>query len=247
MTSSRPSVSMVVPVLDEEELLESFLLRSIEEIGSLVETFEIIGVDDGSTDRTRHILRRMAAEYPQIRPLTLPRTSGIGLATVTGLRAARYDVVFWNTVDRVIDTRSCLAQALDGLAEGYDAITFYRQDLSGNTGWQKLMTFGNIALIHTLFPWHFKAYQQFHFQPTAFVDAIDFESSSHFISPELLFKTHVAGRRILQLPTVYHARTGGKPKGGQLIWVFKTKWDILRLWFKWCVLRHPMRFRTTDV
>lgn len=87
--TDRPDLSVVFPVFNEEENIP-LLLR---EIASAVEgrgwTYEIVAVDDGSTDRSLDVLRAARAQYPTLRVLAFERNSGQTAALDAAWRAAR--------------------------------------------------------------------------------------------------------------------------------------------------------------
>lgn len=86
---TRPDLSVVFPVYNEEENIP-LLLR---EIAAAVEgrgwTYEIVAVDDGSTDRSLSILRELRAQYPTLRVLALEKNSGQTAALDAAWRAAQ--------------------------------------------------------------------------------------------------------------------------------------------------------------
>lgn len=87
--SSQPDLSVVFPVYNEEENIP-ILLR---EIAAAVEgrgwTYEIVAVDDGSTDRSHEVLRASREAYPTLRVLALAKNSGQTAALDAAWRAAR--------------------------------------------------------------------------------------------------------------------------------------------------------------
>ena len=88
------TVSLVSPVFNEEECLELFFRRARAALESCgLEGFEMIFVDDGSTDRTPEILRRLAAGDPSVKTLTLSRNFGHHPAVFAGLAFASGDVI----------------------------------------------------------------------------------------------------------------------------------------------------------
>lgn len=87
MSDLIPEISVVVPVRDEAENIDA-LLQEIEAALS-GHAFEIIYVDDGSTDATPAKLRAARARYPNLRVLRHRRSAGQSAGLVTGIRAAR--------------------------------------------------------------------------------------------------------------------------------------------------------------
>lgn len=82
-------LSLVVPAYNESERLPPSLVRMREHLDRAGEEYEVIVVDDGSTDSTAAAVERAAADWPQLRLLRLERNVGKGGATRAGMLAAR--------------------------------------------------------------------------------------------------------------------------------------------------------------
>src|SRR5947199_10332265 len=76
-------LSVVAPMLNEEELAEAFYARVCGALGDL--PFELIVVDDGSSDGTPQILGRLASNDPRLRVVTLSRPFGHPTALAAGV------------------------------------------------------------------------------------------------------------------------------------------------------------------
>lgn len=98
--AARPPVSVVVPAHDEETVIES-CLRSI--LGCGYPDLEIIVVDDGSTDRTEEIVRRVRSEDERVR-CVVQNNAGKGAALNTGFRVSSYEYVLFIDADTVFTT-----------------------------------------------------------------------------------------------------------------------------------------------
>ena len=86
--TATPDLSVVFPVYNEEENIP-LLLREIRAAVDAKWTYEIVAVDDGSTDRSLAVLREARAEYPTLRVLALEKNSGQTAALDAAWRAAR--------------------------------------------------------------------------------------------------------------------------------------------------------------
>lgn len=84
-----PDLSIVVPVLNEEDSVTLFLERVTPILDVLSLRYEFIFVDDGSTDSTATVLARARQTWPMIRVLRLSRNFGKEAALTAGLEATR--------------------------------------------------------------------------------------------------------------------------------------------------------------
>ena len=235
------SLSMVVPALNEDELVDEFLEKSIRDLSAVTNDWEIVFVDDGSTDKTVEYAQAWANKYPQINIVSLGRNLGNGANVEVGFQHATKEVVFNNTVDAFFNTED-LEWIVPHL-EQYDSISGYRSDLSANNPYQKLLTLGNLTLIRTLFPLKLKAYQTVQFHRRSLFEQIQIEGRSSFVSPELLIKAHYLGYSIGEVEVKFHPRLKGTAKGGGLKHVVRTFRDMIKFWFKWVVLKRPIAVR----
>jgi dolichol-phosphate mannosyltransferase len=100
-----PEMSVVMPALDEEDALPVVIPEAVAVLDDLCDRWEIIVVDDGSTDRTPEILREFAEHDSRIRILTQHGHQGYGLAIRRGLDAASCMVVCLTDSDGQFDLR----------------------------------------------------------------------------------------------------------------------------------------------
>ncbi len=110
----RPLLSVIVPALNEEKHLAVSIQEIFNAASAAALECEVIVVDDGSTDRTREVALRLAADNPRIRTIANPRNLGLGGAYRVGLAAARGNYVTWVPADA--------SHPADGLVPTYTAI-----------------------------------------------------------------------------------------------------------------------------
>jgi dolichyl-phosphate beta-glucosyltransferase len=94
-----PQLSIVVPVYDEEQVLERTLPAMVRYAERLGRSFELVCVDDGSNDRSAEILARAAARDARMRVESHAHNRGKGAAVRTGVMAARGDLIFFLDAD----------------------------------------------------------------------------------------------------------------------------------------------------
>jgi glycosyltransferase involved in cell wall biosynthesis len=95
----RPSVSIVVPALNEQGTLQHAVEWTISVLREISEDYEVIIVDDGSTDETGRIADGLAVKSSHIKVIHNPRPSGYGGALDAGFTAASRDVIGLITAD----------------------------------------------------------------------------------------------------------------------------------------------------
>ncbi len=88
-----PLLSIVVPMRNEARNLQALLGRLVPALEATRLNWEIIAVDDGSTDATYATLRELRRQHPQLRAISLSRNFGKEIALAAGLRHARGDAV----------------------------------------------------------------------------------------------------------------------------------------------------------
>lgn len=121
------SISVVVPVFNEAESLVELCERIHKAFSERrVEQFEIVFVDDGSTDTTPLLLGQLTARYENVRYLRFRRNAGKSLALMAAFQTVRYDFVI--TMDGDLqDAPEEIFELISKLDEGYDLVTGWRR------------------------------------------------------------------------------------------------------------------------
>lgn len=92
-------ISVVCPFYNEAEIMEDAVRQLLGQLGSLDGEWELIIVNDGSTDGSGQIAERLARASPRLRVLGYPHNRGRGYALRTGIAAARGDIVVTTEID----------------------------------------------------------------------------------------------------------------------------------------------------
>ncbi len=125
--SEPPRLSVVVPLFDEEESLETLDVELHSALEGTGLSFEILYVDDGSEDGSLAVLRRLAAADSRVRILRHHRNAGQSAGLATGFRAARGEVLITLDADLQNDPAD-IPRLLGKLDEGYGVVSGVRQD-----------------------------------------------------------------------------------------------------------------------
>jgi glycosyltransferase involved in cell wall biosynthesis len=125
-SSTDPRVSIVVPAYNEEGNLEE-LCRQFAAMGQKASfSFEVIIIDDGSTDRTGDMLATLAGTYPFLRPLTHNRNRGLTEALQTGFSEARGEIFVFYPADLQYLPED-IPSLIKGIDDGNDLVTGWKQ------------------------------------------------------------------------------------------------------------------------
>ena len=123
-----PYVSVIIPVFNEEENLQELGERLVHTLTGLGRPFEIILVDDGSTDRSWELLTQLHQKYPQhLRALRFHRNFGQHQAIFAGFQAARGQVMVTLDAD-LQNPPEEIPRLLAKLEEGYDTVGGWREN-----------------------------------------------------------------------------------------------------------------------
>ena len=134
----RPTLSLVLPIFNEAEVLPELRTRLTEFMGQLPADTEVIFVDDGSKDDSLRLLRDMARAQPRYKVLSFARNFGHQVAITAGIDYARGEAVVVMDAD-LQDPPEVVAEMVAKWREGYDVVYGKRRSRAGET-WFKLLT-----------------------------------------------------------------------------------------------------------
>jgi len=231
-----PEVSVVVPIHNEYDSLPHLVDAIASSLRAEQLRYEIICIDDGSTDRSDILLKQMAQTRSDLRAVILRRNYGQTAAMAAGFSSARGRVIVTLDGDLQNDPAD-IPMLLVKLEEGYDLVSGWRKDrqdaaltrllpskianwLIGHVTGVKLKDYGCSL----------KAYR------AELIADMNLYGELHRFLPALAF---IEGARITEIPVRHHARRFGKSKYG-LDRTFRVIMDLLTVWFMRKFLTKPM-------
>jgi len=122
---SSTSISVVVSLYNERPALDELCCRLTSVLSTLAQPYEIIFIDDGSTDGSIEKLREFRSVYPSVRYFRFRRNFGKSAALAAGFRAARYEIIATLDAD-LQDIPEQLPLLLEQLEHGYDLVSGWR-------------------------------------------------------------------------------------------------------------------------
>ncbi len=144
-----PTLSVVVPLLNEAAVLEQTYTVLSAELAKTGESYELLFVDDGSTDASREILRKFSASDSRVRVVALSRNFGHEMATTAGLHQSRGRAAVVIDAD-LQDPPELIHQFLAHWREGYHVVYGVRSRRDGEGLPKKLTAFLFYRLIRLL-------------------------------------------------------------------------------------------------
>jgi glycosyltransferase involved in cell wall biosynthesis len=144
-----PELSIVIPVFNEEDVLPLLAARLRPVADQLGTDYEVITVDDGSTDQSPVVLQRLHREWPQLRIVRLRANAGHQAAISAGLAAARGEYVVTLDAD-LQDPPEVIPEMLAAARAGADVVYGVRSDRSTDSAFKRLSAKGFYRLIRAL-------------------------------------------------------------------------------------------------
>jgi dolichol-phosphate mannosyltransferase len=121
-----PHLSLVIPAYNEEENVNHLLERVSASLAQIGKPFEVIIIDDGSTDSTPKLLAEGMTKYPWLRVVRMAKNGGQSAAFEAGFEAARGEVIA--TIDADLQNDPEEIPRLLPLLDGCDMVTGWRKD-----------------------------------------------------------------------------------------------------------------------
>jgi glycosyltransferase involved in cell wall biosynthesis len=243
------SVSLLCWGYNEESLIEAFLERAVALLEAHVQDFEIIFVNDGSTDRTSELAHARAARDPRIRILDNDRNRNVGYSAYRAIEAATKDITFWQTVDWAYDLANLrifleLTRYFD-VVQGVRPVpirllayipvvrSIYRIRTRSDNIVKAIVSLSNYYLLRVLFGCHFHDFQNVTFYRRRDVAGVDIRGTTAFSNPMLLFATYDKGLTYLEVPIRFIPRSRGKATGANLRSIARSMAQIVSAWLRW--------------
>ena len=232
------NISIVVPLHNEQESLPS-LVKLIDDVFKTSDNeYEIIFVDDGSTDQSFDVLKKIRLEYGErIRVIRFTRNYGKSAALSVAIKDAKGDIIITMDAD-LQDDPTAIPLMLEKIDDGWDLVSGWKKKRYDpitftlpSKLWNTVTSFLSGVKLHD-FNCGFKAYRS----ETA--KALEIYGDRHRYLPAL---AHWDGYKVTEVPVPHHARKYGKSKYG-FGKFFNGIFDMLTLLFLKKYLKSPLHF-----
>jgi glycosyltransferase involved in cell wall biosynthesis len=229
-------LSVVIPVKDERDNIHRLHERLRSALDPLALDYEIVIVDDGSTDDTYTLLHELAGRDPRLKVVRLRRNFGQSAAMQAGFDFSSGDVLVTLDGDLQNDPAD-IPMLLQRLNEGYDAVLGLRQKRQDRLFVRKIPSLIGNWLIRKVTGVHIKDMGcTLRAMRRDLAEGLPLYGEMHRYIPVL---AHQYGGRLLQIPVNHHPRTAGKSKYN-LSRTFRVLLDLITVKFLHGYLTRPM-------
>jgi glycosyltransferase involved in cell wall biosynthesis len=200
------SLSVVVPALNEREHLESSVNVLVRALAAADVDFDIIIVDDGSSDETGEIADRLAAANPRIRVIHHAQNMGLGSAYRHGVEVAQKEYFFWVPGDNVCpeETLVTLFRKIGEVEVVIPRITNVRGRALG----RRIVSRSYNQMMNFLFGYRIHSIESVTIFPTAFLRANPPSTSGYGFQAEALFRALDRKLSFVEVPVAFYNPVG---------------------------------------
>lgn len=238
MSSQSLALSLVVPAYNERESLPQLLEGVVREVGKMGLTFEVVVVDDGSTDGSFEVIREWSGRHPELKGIRLARNFGQTAAMSAGLAMARGEVVGFLDADLQYDPAD-ITPMLRKLEEGYDMVSGWRKNRQDAWLSRRLPSVVANALISRVTGVRLHDYGcTLKLYRCEFIQAVRLYGEMHRFAPAFV---GFLGARIAEMEVRHRPRMRGVSKYG-LGRTFKILLDLVTVKFMEAYLTKPIYF-----
>jgi glycosyltransferase involved in cell wall biosynthesis len=232
----RPSLSMFFPAYNDGGTIASLVIRAVQVAAQLTPDFEVIVVNDGSSDGTAAVLDDLQRRYTRLTVIHHERNRGYGGALQTGFANASKDLVFYTDGDGQYDVNE-LANLVPLMVDGVDVVNGFKIKRSDN---MRRIVLGEIYkfLARHMFALPIRDVDcDFRLMRREAIQEIELKSHSGVVCAEMIYKLTRAGRKFTEVPVNHYPRLHDRSQFFTFSRVARTAFDFFALWLKLVVLR----------
>jgi glycosyltransferase involved in cell wall biosynthesis len=223
------SLSIFFPAHNEEENIRASVEAALFIAPQVAQTFEIIVVDDASTDQTREVVKNLVRQHQVVRLVSHEKNQGYGRAVKTGLESAQNDYLFFTDSDCQFDLQEL--KHLVEHAHHYDVVIGYRakrMDSAMRLLNAKVWNFLN----RILFDLKVKDIDcAFKLMRREVVQSLELWSNGAMLSAELLIRLNRQGLGFKEVPVTHLPRVKGEATGAKPLVIARALREMGTLFF----------------
>jgi glycosyltransferase involved in cell wall biosynthesis len=236
-----PSITAFFPAFNDEATIAQMVTEVLATLPALTDDYEVLVVDDGSTDATAAVLDELAHRHSRVRVIHHVSNRGYGAALASGFRDARKELIFYTDGDAQYDVRE-LASLIPLMTAEVTVVNGYKVERADP---RHRVVLGEIY--KRLARWMFRLPVRdvdcdFRLLRRDAIQRIELHSTSGVVCTEMIYKLGQAGCRFAEVGVHHYPRRHGQSQFFTFRRVARTAFDFFVLWTKLVVMRR----RTTS-
>ncbi len=222
------SLTVFFPCLNDGKILPKLLAKVYKTLGQVTSNFEVLIIDDGSTDKSREVVQKLQKKYKNLKLYIHPKNLGYGKTLSTGFKKATKEWVFYTDGDGQYDP-SDLVKLVSELNNKTDAVNGYKLNRS-DAFIRKAIGFLYNMLLHEIYDLPIKDIDcDFRLIKRQFLKNLHFKSTSGAICLELVLKLKKRGVRFREIGISHYPRLYGQSAFFNPVNIVKTFIENIRL------------------
>ena len=224
-------ISVFFPAYNDERSIRGLVADALAVLPTLTDDYEVIVVNDGSTDRTAEVLEELARDEPRLRVVHHEVNRGYGAALRTGLASATKELIFYTDGDAQCNVKE-MVKLWPLMKAGVDVVNGYKIQRADVWRRKAIGALYN-RFAHLLFSIPIRDVDcDFRLMRRRAFEGIELVSSSGSICVEMVHKLHRAGRTFVELPVHHYPRAHGRSQFFTLGRIGRTGLELMWLWLK---------------
>ena len=226
-----PSLSVFFPAYNDGATIASMVITAITTAKALTDNYEILVVNDGSSDATRDVLEELSHRYSELRVVHHPTNRGYGAALRTGFTEASKSLVFYTDGDAQYDPRE-MQLLWNKMTSDIDLVNGYK--ISRSDPLHRIII-GRVYhhTVKVLFGLPLRDVDcDFRLLRRTIFDRVNLAKNSGVICVEMIQKIHAAGFRCAEVPVHHYHRAAGKSQFFNFPRIARTLIDLSLLWYQ---------------
>lgn len=224
-----PQWCIIILAYNEEGSIIEVLERTRATMQKLGQSYQLLVVDDGSTDHTYALLQQYQSRAPEVKVIRHPRNMGIGKAIHTGFTNASGEWILYMCSD--------LQFAPEDIADfvpytqDYDVIIGTRPQRA-DSFYRRVVSKGYHLLVHWLFGLTVLDANWVQAYRGTLIQAMHIQSQDSQVLTEMLVESAVLRARMIEVLTRHFPRTSGRAKGASPFYIARIAIEIIGLWLR---------------
>ena len=230
MPIRKPTISLVIPMFNEEANIQHAIEYATDALGQHSSEYEIVIVDDASTDQSPELVRRATQGNPRVRLIQHDFNQKLGASLKSGFAAARHELVLYMDADLPFDP-DVLGRAIRAMnVTRADVISGYRFDRTTEGLKRTIYSIVYNWMVRVLFGISVRDVNfSFKLMKREVLEAVQLKSEGSLIDAELIVKARNRGYVIQQIGLDYFPRTQGTSHLSSPTVIFKILRELITL------------------